>query len=254
MGNQHDLNDTRAAGLIYLIKMLEMIISPPRFLFLENVVGFEQSQSRNLLISAIKKRGYEYQEWIISPTQLGIPNERPRYYLTATLHLPSLETQPDHEIITSWVAPPLPPKQVQNYININDNDDTLKIPMKILKSRKRIDASMIAIESDCSTKCFTKGYGHYGIGTGSFLQTRGDKHSKMQLEISETDVESLVASLGLRLFSPSEILKLHGFPDTFQWPEGITTEQKWRMLGNSMSVDVVSAIMERAWQGHVLCK
>lgn len=52
-------------------------------MLVENVKGFETSEARNLLLETLKKSGFVHQEFILSPTQLGVPNVRHRYYLIA---------------------------------------------------------------------------------------------------------------------------------------------------------------------------
>ena len=56
------------------------------------------------------------------------------------------------------------------------------------------------------------------------------------------DAETL-ASLRLRFFSPAEIARLHGFPDTHRWPDKTTLRQRYKMLGNGLSVTVVSHLL-----------
>jgi tRNA (cytosine38-C5)-methyltransferase len=53
----------------------------------------------------------------------------------------------------------------------------------------------------------------------------------------------------LRYFSPEELLRLFCFEDvgsssTFRWPEGVSTKTKYRLIGNSVNVMVVSALIE----------
>ncbi|KAG0249348.1 tRNA (cytosine-5-)-methyltransferase [Mortierella polycephala] len=56
---------------------------PPNYILVENVRGFEESDSRDLLVEALTKAGYEFQEMLITPLQIGIPNSRMRYYCLA---------------------------------------------------------------------------------------------------------------------------------------------------------------------------
>ena len=52
-------------------------------MFLFNLIssGFEKSDSRNLLTSTLTSIGFDFQEFLLNPTQIGIPNSRLRYYL-----------------------------------------------------------------------------------------------------------------------------------------------------------------------------
>ncbi|KAF9096487.1 tRNA (cytosine-5-)-methyltransferase [Mortierella sp. AD031] len=82
-GNQEGSKDTRAKSFLYLMDILPQMSHPPNYILLENVKGFEESDSRDLLVEALTKAGYELQELLITPLQIGIPNSRMRYYCLA---------------------------------------------------------------------------------------------------------------------------------------------------------------------------
>lgn len=54
--------------------------SPPNFVLIENVVGFEGSATREALAEVLAKSGYHFQEFILSPVNFGTPYSRPRYF------------------------------------------------------------------------------------------------------------------------------------------------------------------------------
>jgi tRNA (cytosine38-C5)-methyltransferase len=47
----------------------------------------------------------------------------------------------------------------------------------------------------------------------------------------------------LRYFTPREVARLHGFPDSFGFPEGTGERQKYQQLGNSLNVLVVARLL-----------
>ena len=53
------------------------------FIFFLPFAGFESSSARDLLVGTLSDCGFKFQEFLISPTHLGIPNSRLRYYLIA---------------------------------------------------------------------------------------------------------------------------------------------------------------------------
>jgi tRNA (cytosine38-C5)-methyltransferase len=67
--------------------ILPNLKNPPSFILLENVKGFEQSDTHHLLISKLKSLNYNIQEFWLSPNQFYIPNQRLRYFLLVTLLL-----------------------------------------------------------------------------------------------------------------------------------------------------------------------
>lgn len=54
--------------------------------------------------------------------------------------------------------------------------------------------------------------------------------------------------LQLRYFSPTELLRLFGFQrkegeDHFKWPVEMSSKSKYRLIGNSVNVDVVAHLI-----------
>ncbi|KAI1317305.1 tRNA (cytosine-5-)-methyltransferase [Mortierella claussenii] len=82
-GNQEGSKDNRAKSFLYLMDILPKLQHPPNYILLENVKGFEESDSRDLLVEALESNGYEFQELMITPLQIQIPNSRMRYYCLA---------------------------------------------------------------------------------------------------------------------------------------------------------------------------
>lgn len=52
----------------------------PQFFLMENVAGFEISETHELLLEVLAERNYAVQEFLLSPTQFHIPNQRLRYF------------------------------------------------------------------------------------------------------------------------------------------------------------------------------
>jgi site-specific DNA-cytosine methylase len=47
-----------------------------------------------------------------------------------------------------------------------------------------------------------------------------------------------------RRFSPEEVLRLLGFPESFQFAEGLALRKKWSLAGNSLSIPVIKYLIE----------
>ncbi|XP_051871990.1 tRNA (cytosine(38)-C(5))-methyltransferase isoform X2 [Pristis pectinata] len=89
------------------------LAKPPKYILLENVKGFETSVARDKLIQTLESCRYSYQEFLLSPTLLGIPNSRLRYFLLAKLQPDAfcfqtftqvLEQFPDHDSVEATNA------------------------------------------------------------------------------------------------------------------------------------------------------
>ncbi|XP_067233377.1 tRNA (cytosine(38)-C(5))-methyltransferase isoform X1 [Chanodichthys erythropterus] len=83
IGLQGDIADPRTKSFLYILELLPRLSERPRFILLENVKGFETSAARDALLKTLRECDYSFQEFLISPTSLGIPNSRLRYFLIA---------------------------------------------------------------------------------------------------------------------------------------------------------------------------
>ncbi|KAG4399133.1 hypothetical protein AAZX31_08G175800 [Glycine max] len=66
-----------------ILELMPFLLRPPSMLFVENVVGFETSDTHAKLIEILEKTNFITQEFILTPLQFGIPYSRPRYFCLA---------------------------------------------------------------------------------------------------------------------------------------------------------------------------
>ncbi|KAI5724144.1 hypothetical protein M8J76_016053 [Diaphorina citri] len=209
-GLQKDIADARCTALSYLIETIPAIPSL-QYLLLENVKGFEGSRSRDLITSMLTRAGFRFQEFLLSPTQFGVPNSRTRYYLIAKRSPAALEAsfcfETSNELMTelpklkSKTCNPLLSRMTLHSI-LDSTDPSDDLYRRYLVSDKdllrRFHVFDIVNGKASSTNCFTKAYTHYAEGTGSVLSNLGDmtqieeiiekcKHLKQQIDNSSTD-------------------------------------------------------------------
>lgn len=82
-GLQKHSSDARAFSFLNILELIPQLSSAPLMLLVENVVGFETSDTRSKMIEVLAKTGYLTQEFILSPLQFGVPYSRPRYFCLA---------------------------------------------------------------------------------------------------------------------------------------------------------------------------
>lgn len=88
-GNFKDVDDARSDAFLSVCNIIQQTQLPQlRYILMENVMGFEKSQMRSIFIGALTAAGFHFQEFIISPTQVGIANTRHRYYCIARKNAP----------------------------------------------------------------------------------------------------------------------------------------------------------------------
>lgn len=268
LGLKKDALDNRACSLLHILNLIPELKSL-RYILLENVKGFEVSQMRNKLVDCMESCGYVYRELILSPCQFGIPNSRNRYYLLAKrknlkfcFKQPSLKNdlpsellkllpQSKHSMLAekSGKINTKSGRMCYTLDNILENVEESKylLPSKLLQ--KRAWVLDIRTSENNGSCCFTKGYGHYAEGTGSVYCPFADetikfKYSEAGNQENNSDKQvQLLSDLKLRFFSPKEVRRLMCFPEDFDFPKHITDRQKYRLLGNSINVHVISRLI-----------
>ncbi|KAF6722139.1 tRNA (cytosine(38)-C(5))-methyltransferase [Oryzias melastigma] len=291
IGLQGDVSDPRTKSFLHILHLLPRLHRLPRFILLENVKGFETSTARDRLIDTLTECGYFFQEIMASPTSVGIPNSRLRYFLIAHHSTENLRTDSkvwgvsthpaeDDSASESNAACPRTTgpeekgsrgpvlykleteMQLQRKATQDNNPDVrqirdflepdsqvnveeyLLLPKTLLRYSLLLD---IVQPTSRRSVCFTKGYGRYVEGTGSVLQSCVDSEVQSvftELELlSEEDRLQQLMSLRLRYFTPREVANLMCFPPCFSFPEHISTIQRYRVLGNSLNVQLVAKLV-----------
>ncbi|CAG8463206.1 283_t:CDS:2 [Funneliformis caledonium] len=250
-------SDLRAKSFLFLIDMLSKMSSPPTYILIENVKGFEESDTRNTLVTQLKNCNYNYQELFITPVQLGIPNSRLRYYMLAKKQPLILKGSDRSKIFyhipcSSYNQPlssDLIIRPIDDFLHDDVNYEKYSVPNEtLIKYGKLFDIVKPSSRRSC---CFTKGYYHYVEATGSIIQLSEDLDSdkvfnkvERKGSILEQENIDLIPRLKLRYFTENEIASIMGFPKEFSFPDEITLKQRYRVLGNSINVIVVSELIK----------
>lgn len=106
-GKYLDHSDPRTKSFLYLLAILDQLDSV-EYILMENVKGFETSTVRNLFIDKLKECNFEYQEFLLCPSSVGVPNSRLRYYCIARRNTLTWPFKRIDEIVSSVILPTLP--------------------------------------------------------------------------------------------------------------------------------------------------
>ena len=229
----------------------------PQYIFLENVKGFEHSNTRDMIVSFLESHKFYFQEYLLNSRQFNIPNSRLRYYLAAR-RTASFSGGNDHSgVLTELpfedsILPPCPSLSV--FLTEEENTSEYTIPDEYLtKWGKLLD--IVTPDSNRSC-CFTKGYSVKAEGSGSVLQ---QSYSQHDASLNSLDTNNNVfsndpltgpqflshmKSLSLRYFTPREIARIHGIPDSFMFPQQLSRKQLYRVLGNGLNVTVIQYLLK----------
>ena len=264
-----DLQDPRSASFLHLLELIESMKeeSLPRLLFLENVVGFESSKSFQQWIDALEKKNYQICSFHLNPTQVGLPNDRPRYFCVA-VHacktLPEGCSSPLENLSTYWKAEPndvlkgIPelgvPLEVaephlpciSTFLDNTVDQTALQVPSEVSRGNAAWCFDTVTPKSRRSA-CFTRSYGRFIRGTGSVLY-QDDSRDIHLIPPEEREFDPNWAKdmdlTKLRYFSGLEMARLMGFSSSFSFPSNCTYRQQWKLVGNSLNVRVASKVVE----------
>lgn len=253
-GHRADDKDNRTNSFIHLLDILSQLSHKPTHVVIENVQGFELSTTRQYLLKVLTTCDYTYQEFLLTPTQFGIPNSRLRYYLLAKLKPLQFTFTTSDKAYTSLsnlsdvlYHPVEQPVTLSSFLQslLVEEENDLLVPIDVLT---RYGCLLDIVREDSTgCCCFTKAYRHYVEGTGSVIQCNKeeslDKAFQEYLSTGKKCIESIV-KLRLRYFSPAEIAGLLWFPAQFHFPADVTMKQQYQLLGNSLNVYVVSALLK----------
>lgn len=265
--------DARASSFLKILGLLPEASQPPLVIFVENVVGFETSDTHRIMIEILARAGFATQEFILSPLQFDVPYSRPRYFCLAK-RIPSSFMNPlfNHQLLSN--PGPLLEHDANNMVSESENQllqasEPIENFLEFKNNRnsdgvdlgsshisecnegngsdyidqflvpsnmiERWGSTMDVVYTDSKRCCcFTKSYYRYFKGTGSLLATVKPKSGEHEL---------LLKDQCLRYFTPKEVANLHCFPKEFSFPESVSLKQRYALLGNSLSVAVVAPLL-----------
>ncbi|RZC39047.1 tRNA (cytosine-5-)-methyltransferase, partial [Asbolus verrucosus] len=224
-GLQADVEDERTKSFVHILDILPLLNIEK--ILIENVKGFETSQMRELLIATLTKCGFVYQEFILNPTQIGVPNSRHRYYCLASKSVNGFpfETGPLKSELpsSSESAEKENCFKISQIIEHNVDLNPFYLDDKIL--RKHLNVLDICFFNSINSCCFTKAYGRYIEGTGSVFTEKSEEFVQeiykqaFGCEAGSEEYLRLARQLNLRFFTPREVCRLMCFPETFTFPK-----------------------------------
>ena len=249
-----DARDPRTAGFRSIMMLLDDISThqQPQWIVLENVKGFVGSDMLTEFYDCLERNGYGWREYLLSPMQIGIPNHRRRYYLVAEKDSARFgrerggdsirETLPCMEDCEEIRRQPL-----LEYIDQSLTDEEMSKFMVSDEILAKPWAKSLPIVSanDTMSHCFTAAYGRVvHRATGALLLTDTNHPSVEQHPelIDRSDMTKLSGKL--RKFTPKELLQIFGYGDGFDFPENVSLEHQYKLIGNSVNVNMIAKVLE----------
>ncbi|WP_127347492.1 DNA (cytosine-5-)-methyltransferase [Pseudidiomarina mangrovi] len=246
---------TRGTLFFDVLRILEE--KTPKFALLENVKGFkshDKGKTMSIALKALDEAGYDTYWKILNSYDFGVPQYRERWYCVA-IHK-SLKTR-------EFTFPEGQGRSVKlrDIIDLNDESPSLKLTkfeLDRIKFHFEHYKKTARVQHDNAMYEPHTKKGRHGVY--SFLKSDGSlrfhvgDHAKTQIQEAfyaclDTYAPTIIANrvpklwdIGRKL-SVIESLRLQGFPDKFSFP--VSNAQAYKQLGNSVTVNVVAAIVDK---------
>ncbi len=181
-GKQGDNEDHRTDSFFHLMHIFPDMHNPPKFIMIENVKGFECSNTRDHIYSVLERMNYTIQEFLLSPKQFGIPNSRLRYYLLAKKRPLSFDI----------VLSKTPCCTVEDFLlqYLSTNDDTYVSKKKIVTATCNTSCIADNKTSDCHSHGYS--YQQYTVNDPTANVTPGVDNQMVPLRsLNDGFIESL---------------------------------------------------------------
>jgi DNA (cytosine-5)-methyltransferase 1 len=278
-GTRRGFDDTRGTLFFEIARIVEA--KRPSHLLLENVKGLlshDSGRTFQTILRTIEELGYDVQWQVLNSKNFGVPQNRERVYIVGHLRgysrpevFPIVQTNPaslnyvggilserskkwldngqqlsrnfpqgsrvyDARGISSTLASQaggLGAKtglyKVENGVRVSDISQTLTASYhKGMEGRNRTGVLVSRVRDPKETDT---------ANTLNSSNWRGLNRNQTQTGILDN---TALDGARIRKLTPTECERLQGFPDG--WTEGVSDTQRYRQLGNAVTVNVVEAI------------
>jgi DNA (cytosine-5)-methyltransferase 1 len=220
----------------------------PRLLLLENVKGLlshDFGLTFETIVETLDELGYDLQWQVLNSKNFGVPQNRERVFIVGNLR--------------GTNRPQVFPIEGRNPIHLQEItqgvSDAQRIydPCGVGKTLKGLGGGLgaktglYALRIPEATK---KGYAEARIGDSINLSVLNSKTRRecvgagvaLTLDTGMRQ-HTLPADMRIRRLTPTECERLQGFPDN--WTAGISDTQRYKCLGNAVTVNVIREIARR---------
>ena len=209
-GKRGGFADTRGTLFFDIARIIKA--KQPRLLLLENVKGLlshDKGDTFRVIIATLDELGYDLQWQVLNSKNFGVPQNRERVFIIGNLR--------------GTRRPEVFP--------FGDN------------SKK-----VVELPGQCSNTLTARYYGGQANGTYVLegkqyaqedLMVRDGRDNRSCLRAGRTP-EIGIAGQSIRRLTPTECMRLQGFPD--KWCDEVSDTQKYKCAGNAVTVNVIQEI------------
>jgi DNA-cytosine methyltransferase len=222
----------------------------PGLLLLENVKGLlshDQGRTFTTIISTLDELGYGLQWQVLNSKNFGVPQNRERVFIVGHLR--------------GTARPKVFPIGEGNQENIVLPTITTRITADsngtYVGKRQTQEINQLNNPAHSNNRI----YGAKGISPSLNTMQGGNRQPKMRIENKSREAfyhdkeagtvranasrnyQTVLEDMKIRRLTPTECERLQSFPDG--WTEGVSDTQRYKCLGNTVTVNVVREIIKR---------
>ena len=257
-GHRRGFSDTRGTLFFEIARIARE--KQPRLLLLENVKGLlshEAGRTFSTIIATLDELGYDTQWQVLNSKCHGVPQNRERIFIVGHLRgTPRPEVFPIREVAAntherqSASSRKAEDPKTQRHCGHTHEPVTLRARRHI---HRRTDSPDDSIHVAALTERRTEearqirrnaaGWG-FSPRRAKYLDRRTDGIGNC-VTASPNREHLLANGSRVRRLTPLECERLQGFPDG--WTEGLSDTRRYQCLGNAVTVNVITAIVERLY-------
>jgi len=237
-GKRGGFNDTRGTMFFHIARVLKA--KRPCLLLLENVKGLlshDEGRTFATIISTLDELGYDLQWQVLNSKNFGVPQNRERVFIIG------------HTRGTS--RPEVFPFSQGSQGNLKYSGGVISAREQWLKDGKsnsrNFSQGQRIYDTDGISQCLAGQVGGQGGKTGLYqIANTIDANYYKGVNRNPGHASSMrgyEVEGKIRRLTPTECCRLQGFPDN--WVDGISDTQKYKCLGNAVTVNVIQAIAEK---------
>lgn len=240
-GKRGGFADTRGTLFFEIRRLIRS--KRPRLLLLENVKGLlshDGGATFATIISTLDELGYDLQWQVLNSKDYGVPQNRERIFIAGhSRGTPRPEVFPFTDAAGKDIA------SLNDARHDYDRIYEVSGIAPTLNTGQRGNAQP-KIHVPEATK---KGYAEATVGQAINLAVPASKTRRGRVsDIANTldtgmQQHTLTEDMRIRRLTPTECERLQGFPDG--WTEGVSDSQRYKCLGNAVTVNVIEAIASR---------
>lgn len=282
-GKRKGFKDTRGTLFFEIARILRSK-KPKRFL-LENVKGLlshDNGDTFKTIISTLTKLGYDVQWQVLNSKNFGVPQNRERVFIIGHLRgtprpkiFPFTENNSE-DIVLPTITTRVTADSNGTYVGKRPKQKDLKYIGAVMSERNKKwleDGKQLSRNFPQGNRIYdAKGIattlaseaGGLGAKTGLYAVGGLQAHQKPRKDgVSPTLTQAMGMGGGqtpivwskkikIRRLTPTECERLQGFPDG--WTNGVSDTQRYKVLGNAVTTNVVQAIVKKLVKIRVLPK